>query len=104
VSIRQIRATSPGPVPAALRDLIVRPGDDGWDEARQAWNLAADQQPAAVARPGTADDVIAIVDWARAGGLRVAAQGTGHSAASLGPLRNAVLDWTGRHRRVQIDP
>jgi FAD/FMN-containing dehydrogenase len=104
MSIRQIRATSPGPVPAALRDLIVRPGDDGWDEARQAWNLAADQQPAAVARPGTADDVIAIVDWARAGGLRVAAQGTGHSAASPGPLGNAVLVRTGRLRGVQIDP
>ena len=71
MSTSQTRATSPGPVPAALRGLIVRPGDDGWDEARQAWNLAADQQPAAVARPGTADDVIEIVAWARAAGLRI---------------------------------
>jgi FAD/FMN-containing dehydrogenase len=101
---QQTRATSPVPVPAALRDLIAQPGDDGWDEARQAWNLAADQQPAAVARPGTADDVIAIVAWARAGGLRVAAQGTGHAAASLSSLGNAVLVRTGRLGEVQIDP
>jgi FAD/FMN-containing dehydrogenase len=101
---QQTRATSPLPVPAALRDLIVQPGDDGWDEARQAWNLAADQQPAAVARPGTADDVIAIVAWARAGGLRVAAQGTGHAAASLSWLENTLLVRTGRLGEVQIDP
>jgi FAD/FMN-containing dehydrogenase len=104
MSTRQTRATSPGQVPAALAGLIVRPGDDGWDEARQAWNLAADQQPAAVARPGTADDVIAIVAWARAAGLRVAAQGTGHAAASLGSLGNAVLIRTGRLGGVQVDP
>jgi FAD/FMN-containing dehydrogenase len=99
---QQTRAASPVPVPAALRDLIAQPGDDGWDEARQAWNLAADQQPAAVARPGTADDVIAIVAWARAGGLRVAAQGTGHAAASLSSLGNAVLVRPGRLGAVQI--
>ena len=33
----------------ALRDLldgeVVTPADPDWDEARRAWNLAADQQP-----------------------------------------------------------
>jgi len=100
----QTRATSPGSVPALLRGLIVKPGDDGWDEARQAWNLAVDQQPAAVARPRTADDVIAIVTWARAEGLRIAAQGTGHGASSLASLENTVLVKTGRLSDVQIDP
>ena len=60
---------------------IVTPDDADWDEARQAWNLAVDQRPAAVAFPESADDVVAIVDHAREHGLRVAAQGTGHGAA-----------------------
>lgn len=48
-------------VPSPFGGLIVRPGDDGWDKARQAWNLAVDQQPAAVALPRSADDVISVV-------------------------------------------
>jgi hypothetical protein len=95
--------TSPESVPAPLAPLIVRPRDDAWDEARQAWNLAVDQQPAAVALPGSADDVIDIVRWARAQGLRVAAQGTGHAAASHASLENTVLLKTARLREVHID-
>ena len=33
----------------ALTGSVVLPGDDGWDAARQAWNLAVDQRPAFVA-------------------------------------------------------
>ena len=91
-------------VPAPLDDLIVRPGDDGWDLARQAWNLAVDQRPAAVALPRTADDVIGLVAWACGEGLRVAAQGTGHAAAALVSLEDTVLVKTARLSDVQIDP
>ena len=42
--------------------------------------------PAFVAFPETADDVVAIVEHARANGLRVAPQGTGHNAGPLGDL------------------
>lgn len=90
-------------LPALLDTLIVRPDDDRWDEVRQAWNLTVDQQPAAVALPGTASDVIDIVRWARAEGLRVAAQGTGHGAAALVSLDNAVLVKTTQLDDVQID-
>ena len=79
-------------------------GDPGWDDARRAWNLAVDQRPAAVAVPRTAHDVAAAVDFAREHGLRVAAQGTGHSAAPLGPLADTVLIRTHAMRGVSIDP
>ena len=49
-----------------LRDLldgeVVLPGDADWDAARQAWNLAVDQRPAAVVFAESADDVAAVVD------------------------------------------
>jgi hypothetical protein len=48
--------------------------------------------------------VIEIVRYARANGMRVAAQGTGHGAVALGPLENTVLIKTSRMRRVDIQP
>jgi len=88
---------------ARLDGKIVLPDHGGWNEARQAWNLAVDQRPAAVAFPESADDVIAVVELARAFGLRVAAQGTGHHASPLGDLSDTVLVKTERMRRVHVD-
>ena len=82
---------------------VVLPHDPHWDEARVAWNLAVDQQPAAVALPESAADVMAVVRWARSRGLRVAPQGTGHSAAAMGSLAHTVLVKTERMRGVEID-
>ena len=70
---------------------VVGPGDDRWDLARQAWNLRADQHPAAVAMPHNDADVVAVVDFAREAGLRVVPQGTGHNATPLPELEDAIL-------------
>jgi FAD/FMN-containing dehydrogenase len=83
---------------------VVVPGDEEWDAARQAWNLAVDQRPAAVAVPETAGDVVEIVSWARDNGYRIAPQGTGHNAAALGDLAESVLVKLHRLRGVTIDP
>jgi len=48
--------------------------------------------------------VIATVSYARRHGLRVAAQGTGHAAAPLGPLDGTVLVKISRPQKVSIDP
>jgi FAD/FMN-containing dehydrogenase len=84
-------------------ELIVLPHDPNWNQARLAWNLSADQQPAAVALPESADDVKAVVRWARERGLRIAPQGTGHNAVPLGSLAHTVLLKTERMRGVTID-
>jgi FAD/FMN-containing dehydrogenase len=84
-------------------DLFVT-GDAGWDEARQAWNRAVDQQPAAVLLAKTAEDVATGVEFARANGLRVAVQGTGHGAGALGELTDTILLKTERMRTVTVDP
>ena len=83
---------------------ILMPGDPGWDDGRQAWNLAVDQHPAAVARPWSAQDVADVVRFARQHGLRVAAQGPGHHPAPLGSLAGAILVKTAAMRRVTVDP
>ena len=90
--------------PAAPATPLVFPASPGWDSARKAWDLAVDQHPAAIALPESAAGVIAAVGFARRYGLRVAAQGTGHNAAPLGPLGDTVLVKTHRMRQVTIDP
>jgi hypothetical protein len=93
------------PAAQAPPSTIIRtPADPGWDDARQAWDLAVDQHPAAVALPKSAADVAAAVRFAREGGLRVAAQGTGHNAAPLGDLADTLLVKTSGMRGVTIDP
>jgi FAD/FMN-containing dehydrogenase len=87
-----------------LTGAVSVPGDSDWDGARQAWNLAVDQQPAAVAEPETVADVVAVVNFARDRGLRVAPQGTGHAAGALSSLHDTILVKTHRMRVVEIDP
>ncbi len=89
---------------ATSPDTVLFRGDRGWDAARQAWNLAVDQQPAMVALPETEDDVVAAVSHARAAGLKIAVQGTGHGAAPRGALDGTMLLNMSRLRGVEIDP
>ena len=81
----------------------VFPEDEGWDEARRAWNLAADQHPSAVAFVESAADVAAVLRHASERGLKVAAQGTGHGAAPLPPLDETILIKTERMRGIEVD-
>ncbi len=90
--------------PRSAPDWIVEAGDAGYDAARLAWNLAADQRPAAVAMPESGPQVAEAIRYARAAGLRVAPQSTGHAAKPLGDLGDALLLKTSGMRSVSIDP
>jgi UDP-N-acetylenolpyruvoylglucosamine reductase len=83
-------------------DLYV-PSDESYAVERLAWNLSADQNPPLIAVVETAQDVVEVVNYARANGMRVAPQGTGHGAAALEALDNTVLLKTTRMRGVTID-
>jgi FAD/FMN-containing dehydrogenase len=58
--------------------VLVR-GDDGYDAARQTWNVTTfEQQPAIVMLPLSAADVVSAVAFAREHELSIAVQGGGH--------------------------
>ncbi len=103
MSAYRTQLSSPSRLTSALEGKVVIPEDVRFDEARRAWNLAIDQRPAAVAFPESPQDVAAVVLFAREFGLRVAAQGTGHSAGPLGSLEDTILLKTERMRRVSVD-
>jgi FAD binding domain len=70
----------------AMAGQVFVPGEAGYDQARQGWNLAVDTRPAVVVEAGSAADVAQAVRFARGHGMRIAPQGTGHGAEPLEPL------------------
>lgn len=88
---------------AALHGDLFLPGDPGWDAARMAWQVLADQHPVAVVVAADVDDVVTTVTRARKLGLRVAPQSTGHGAAGLDGLDDTVLLRTSRLTDIAID-
>ncbi|MDQ1581382.1 MAG: hypothetical protein QOD05_2157 [Microbacteriaceae bacterium] len=87
-----------------ITGAVVLSGDPGWDTARQPWNLANDQRPNAVVLPADADDISAVVLFAKNNGLRVVPQGTGHLASPLGDLTGSILLNTSSIKWIDIDP
>ena len=75
-----------------------------WDQARQAWNLAADPHPTAVAFVESAADVAKVLRFCADHGLRALGQGTGHGAVAVGSLDDTVVIKTERLRGIEIDP
>jgi hypothetical protein len=88
----------------AGNSTILTAADPGWDEARLAWNLTADQRPAAIARPGSPQSVADAVGYARSHGLRVAAArhglaaltGTSPDVGVVGYTVGGGMSWLGR--------
>jgi FAD/FMN-containing dehydrogenase len=89
---------------AAIAGRVFVPSQVGYDQARQAWNLAVDQHPSVVVVAESASDVVKAVRYARAHRMRIAPQGTGHGAAPLESLDGAMLLRTTRMRKVDVDP
>jgi FAD/FMN-containing dehydrogenase len=85
-----------------LRGAAYVPDEEGYDEARKAWNLNAHQHPAVVVIAAGAADVIAAVRLARDEGLGVGVMATGHGVAV--PCDGGVLINTSRMRGVRVDP
>ena len=82
---------------------VFRPGTEQYATSTSPDNSSFRQRPEAVVRPRATDDVAAAVTLARALGLRVAVQATGHGAGS--PLgAGLVLIDTSVLDAVSIDP
>ena len=86
----------------SLSGRVTTPQDSDWDDARLAFNLTADQRPAAVVHAADARDVSTAVRFAAEHGLRVAPQVTGHGAVSL-ELDGTLLLKTTEMKGVEID-
>ncbi|RSN71560.1 FAD-binding oxidoreductase [Actinomadura sp. WAC 06369] len=86
----------------AVRGRVLLPGDPGFDAARRPWNLAVEQPADAVVEAADADDVAALVRYARATGRTITTQPGGHGAT--GRTGGAILLRTGRLDGLHVDP
>ena len=84
-----------------LGERIVLPDDPRWDDVRMPWNLAVDQHPLAVAAPADVAELHTVLAAARADGLQLAVQPSGHGAS--GNLDGTVLVRTAAFDAVEVD-
>ena len=89
---------------ARFRGALLRPGEEGYDEARRVWNGAIDRRPALIARCAGADDVVEALRFAREHDLPVAVRGGGHSVAGHSTCDDGVLIDLSPMKAVAVDP
>jgi FAD/FMN-containing dehydrogenase len=87
-----------------FRGALLRPGEEGYNDARRVWNGAIDRRPALIARCAGADDVTRAVRFAREGDLGVSVRGGGHSVAGDSVCEGGVMIDLSLMRSVRVDP
>ncbi|WP_435348791.1 FAD-binding oxidoreductase [Haloarchaeobius sp. HRN-SO-5] len=83
---------------------LIRPDDDGYDEARAVWNDMIDRRPALVARCSGVSDVIEAVTFARENDLPLAVRGGGHHIAGNAVCDDGLVVDLSAMRSVVVDP
>src|SRR5258706_13873188 len=69
---------------------LLHPGDGGYDEARTVFNAMVDRRPSVIARCSKTSDVVAVVNFARDGGLPLSVYGGGHGVTGAAVIDGAV--------------
>jgi FAD/FMN-containing dehydrogenase len=87
-----------------FRGALLRPGEEGYDEARRIWNGAIDRRPALIARCAGADDVVEAVRFARERDLLVSVRGGGHAVAGHAVCDGGVMIDLSLMKTVRVDP
>jgi FAD binding domain/Berberine and berberine like len=87
-----------------FRGALLRPGEEGYDEARRIWNGAIDRHPALIARCAGADDVVEAVRFARERDLLVSVRGGGHAVAGHAVCDGGLMIDLSLMKFVGVDP
>lgn len=87
-----------------LHGNVLRPSDEGYEEARTVWNAMIDKEPAVIARCTGVADVIAAVDFARDLDLPLAVKGGGHNVAGAAVCDDGVVIDLSPMNAVRVDP
>src|SRR5215217_5260955 len=89
---------------AALRGELLRPGEDGYEDARKVFNVMIDKKPALIARCAGVADVINAVNFARTNELLVAVRGGGHSVPGHSVCDGGLVIDLSQMKGMRIDP
>ena len=85
-------------------DRLIGPEDGRYDEARALFNAMIDRRPALIARCASADDVAAVIRFAREQDARLAIRGGGHNGGGLASVDDGVVADLSPLDSVTVDP
>src|SRR5438094_6288347 len=87
-----------------FRGDLIHPDDNGYDEARKVFNGMIDRRPALIARCTSAEDVSAVVNFAREQNLPLSVYGGGHGVTGAAVVdAGVVVDMRGM-KGIEVDP
>src|SRR5438093_4006122 len=87
-----------------VQGQVITRDDEGYEEARTVYNAMIDRHPLAVIRCTGAQDVAAVVDFARENQVDLAIRGGSHSVPGFGTCDDGVVADLSDMRRVEVDP
>jgi FAD/FMN-containing dehydrogenase len=83
---------------------MLRPGDAGYDDARQIHNGLIDKHPSLIARCRTSTDVAAALARSRREGLEVSVRGGGHNVAGKSVTEGGLMIDLSPMKGIEVDP
>ena len=95
---------SVGDFKSSLRGELLRPGDEGYDEARKIWNAMIDKRPALIAQCRGVADVINSVNFARNNNILVSVRGGGHNIPGNCVCNDGLMIDLSKMTSVRVDP
>jgi FAD binding domain/Berberine and berberine like len=89
---------------ARLRGELLRPGDAGYEAARQTWNCMIDERPALIVSCASVADVINSVNFARANDLPVTVRGRHRNVADSHDGDDGLVIDLSLMKGIRVDP
>lgn len=83
---------------------LLRPEDEGFDEARKVWNNMIDHHPAIIARCQSVNDVAAAVQFATSNNLEISVRCGGHNIAGYAVTDGGLMIDLSLMNKVEVDP
>jgi hypothetical protein len=99
-----VTAVDTGELRARFRGALLKPAEEGYEEARRVWNGAIDKHPALIARCAGADDVAEAVRFAGERELPLSVRGGGHAVAGHAVCDGGVMIDLSLMKAVSVDP
>jgi FAD/FMN-containing dehydrogenase len=89
---------------SGFKGQVLRPDDDGYDEARRIFNGMIDRRPALIGRCSDADDVVVLVNLARENHLPISVYGGGHGVTGSAVVDAGICADMRGMKGVTVDP
>jgi FAD/FMN-containing dehydrogenase len=88
----------------AFSGVLLRPDDDGYEEARRIHNGLIDKRPGLIARCSGTADIVDAVRLARECGLEISVRGGGHNVAGRAVTNGGAMIDLSLMKGIHVDP